>query len=239
MLKGQLALVTGGSSGYGKAAAQLLAQEGCRVLIAARGEEALKKAKDETGSEDYLVMDVTKSADWADVRQRILARYGRLDILINNAGGGVAIKPIAEQSVAEMDACVALNLQSALYGCNAFAPVMKAQRGGTIINVSSVCAKHAWPGWSVYAAAKWGLHGLSKGLYVELRPYNVRVTCVVPAAGSAQSTNFRQACDIPPEILKLQAQDVGRVIRDICALPPHVVIEETTVWGIDQEVNPL
>ena len=98
-----------------------------------------------------------------------------------------------------------------------------SQKGGTIINVSSVCAKEAWPGWSVYAAAKWGVLGFTKGLATELAPDGVRVTCLVPGAGD---TSFDK-----------NAGFTGRGC--VYNLPENVWVEEITVWGIDQVVIPL
>jgi len=113
---------------------------------------------------------------------------------------------------------------------------MKKQRSGTIINVTSACAKQAWPGWSVYAAAKWGALGFSKNLYVDVQPFGVRVTCLIPGAGA---TDFMKNAGGENLDMKLQAEDVGQTMLDICKLPSHVVIEEVSVWGNDQVVIPL
>lgn len=108
---------------------------------------------------------------------------GDLDVLVNNAGGGLSIKPIEAQSKETIDAIVALNLNSVMYAANVFAPQMKARKSGTIINIASVCATHAWADWSVYAAAKAGVRNFTKGLQVELQPYGVRATCIIPGVG--------------------------------------------------------
>ena len=101
-----------------------------------------------------FIADAANPSDWAKLRTFIEDRFGRLDLLLNNAGGGVAIKPTAEQAVEDIDRSISLNLNSVIYGCREFAPIFADQKSGTIINISSVCAKQAWPGWSVYAAAK-------------------------------------------------------------------------------------
>ena len=166
----------------------------------------------------------------------IKEKYGRLDVLINNAGGGIAIKAVSEFTVGEIDATVKLNLNSVIYGCRAFADMMKEQKCGTMINISSVCARQCWPAWSVYAAAKAGVLNFSKGMYVEMQPYNVRVTCVIPGAAS---TGFQSACGIPEVNNALQAEDVAATVLGIANLPQRAVIEDVTVWGIDQVVIPL
>ncbi len=235
-MEGKTALVTGGSQGYGRAIAQALTRDLARVIIAARNRELLETAREEIGCEAALPMDVTSPADWGRVASHVVDRYGALDVLVNNAGGAVRLVETARQEVADIDAAIALNLNSVVYGCRIFGGLMKERRSGTIINIASVCAKHAWPGWSVYAAAKAGVLAFSKGLYVELQPYKVRVTCLLPAAGS---TDFMKHAGGENVVMKLQAADVAEAVLSVCRLPDHVVVEEMTVWGMDQEVVPL
>ena len=134
--------ITGGSSGYGKAMAKLFAQEGYQVVIAARGEAALKEAAAEIGC-DYFVMDVTNPADWQKAVAYAKEKFGGLDVLINNAGGGVAVRDTITITNEEIDRCIDLNMKSVIYGCRDFAPMMMEQKRGTIVNISSVCAKQA------------------------------------------------------------------------------------------------
>lgn len=235
-MEGKIVLITGGSNGYGKASAKKLTREGAIVIIAARNPETLAAAQSETGCADIFPMDVTKYEDWKKVYDFIVQKYGRLDVLVNNAGGGIAIKSVTDQTVEEINQSIALNLNGAIYGTNVFSGLMKAQNSGTIINVSSVCAKEAWPGWSIYAAAKWGMLGFSKGAYVDLRPYNVRVTCLIPASAT---TGFESAAHLTGTEHKLTVEDIAESVLYICTLPQHAVVEELTIWGIDQEVNPL
>lgn len=236
-LKDVIVLVTGGTSGYGKATAKLFTENGAKVIVASRKEVDLKATVEEGTACDFVVLDVTKPEDWDKAKDFILGKYGRLDMLINNAGGGVAIKDTVDQSIEDINNTIMLNLNSCIYGCRVFGMVMKNQNEGTIINVSSACAKQAWPSWSVYAAAKWGMLGFSKGLYVELQPYNVRVTCLIPGAGES---NFQKNCNIKLDIdTKLTSEDVANSIANICALPQSVVVEEMTVWGVGQVVVPL
>ena len=232
----KIALITGGTSGYGKATAKMFAESGAKVIIAARNKEKLEQVRKEIHCDAAFAMDVTSVSDWDAVKQFVVDTYGRLDILVNNAGGGVAIKETAEQKTEDIDKTIALNLTSVIYGAKTFAPLMKDRKEGTIINVSSVCAKHAWPGWSVYAAAKAGVLSFSKGLYVELQPYNIRVSCVIPAAAS---TGFQKNAGLDTVDAKLGVDDIARTILHICSLPQRAVVEEVTVWGIDQIVNPF
>ena len=234
-MNGKIVFITGGTSGYGKAMAKRFVQEGARVIIAARKQEELDAVSREIGC-DALRMDVTDFAAWHSARTYVEEKYGRLDVLINNAGGGVAIKPVAEQTKVEIDRAILLNLNSVIYAANTFAPLFMAQRAGTILNMSSVCARQCWPEWSVYAAAKAGVLNFSKGLYTELQPYGVRVTCLIPAAAS---TGFQKASGIGEVNNILGTDDIAQTALFICKLPPRAVVEDVTVWGIDQVVNPL
>lgn len=233
----KVALVTGGSQGYGKGIAKMLADQGISVVIASRDKQQLQQAMAETGSSSFVSMDVTVAQDWETKALRhILENYGRLDILVNNAGGAISIADIADHQTANIDLIIGLNLTSVIYGTRTFAKLMKQQQGGTIINISSACAKHAWPGWSVYAAAKWGVIGFSKNSYVDLQPYNVRVTCITPGAGA---TDFMAHAGADNMQMKLTAEDVARAVCYVCDQPEHVVLEELVLWGNDQLVIPL
>lgn len=232
----KIVLVTGASSGYGKATAKAFKDNGDVVIIAARNEDKLSAAQKEIGADLSVKMDVTSPQDWDKIVNIIKEKYGRLDILVNNAGGGITIKEVSEQSIEEIDAVIKLNLNSVIYGCRAFADMMKEQKSGTMINISSVCARHCWPTWSVYAAAKAGVLNFSKGMYLEMQPYNVRVSCVVP---SSASTGFQSACGIGETTDKLLPEDIAQTVLYIANLPQRAVVEDVTVWGIDKEINPL
>lgn len=232
----RIVLITGASSGYGKATAKAFKDAGDIVIMTARNAEKLESARKEVGGDLAFSMDVTKPADWDKAVALIKEQYGRLDILVNNAGGGIAIKEVSEYSVEEIDATIKLNLNSVIYGCRAFADMMKEQKSGTMINISSVCARQCWPTWSVYAAAKAGVLNFSKGMYLEMQPHNVRVTCVVP---SSASTGFQSACGIGETTDKLLAEDIAETVLYVANLPQRAVVEDVTVWGIDKQVNPL
>ena len=232
----RIVLITGASSGYGKAMAKAFVDAGDTVIMTARNYEKLEAARTEVGGSVAISMDVTKSCEWDKMVKFIAEKYGKLDILINNAGGGVTIKPVSEFSYDEIDQVIALNLNSAIYGCHAFAPMMVAAGTGTMINVSSVCARQCWPTWGVYGAAKAGMLNFTKSLYLELQPYGVRATCLIPASAN---TGFTDACGIKAVPQKLKPEDVAETALFIANLPQHAVVEDITVWGIDQQVNPL
>jgi len=232
----KIVLITGASSGYGKAAAKAFKDNGDTVIMASRNVEKLEAARQEVGGDLAVPMDVTRPEDWEKIVAIVKDKYGRLDVLVNNAGGGIAIKEVTELTIEEIDSTIKLNLNSVVYGCRAFADMMKAQKTGTMINIASVCARQCWPTWSVYAAAKAGVLNFSKGMYLEMQPHNVRVSCVIP---SSASTGFQSACGIGETTDKLLSEDVAETILYIANLPQRAVVEDVTVWGIDKEINPL
>lgn len=232
----RIVLITGASSGYGKATAKAFKDNGDVVIMAARNAEKLEKTRIEVGGDLAFSMDVTKPADWDKTVEVVKEKYGRLDVLVNNAGGGVTIKEVSEFTTDEIDETIKLNLNSVIYGCRAFADMMKEQKCGTMINISSVCARQCWPTWSVYAAAKAGVLNFSKGMYLEMQPHNVRVTCVIP---SSASTGFQASCGIGETTDKLLPEDIAETVLYIANLPQRAVVEDVTVWGIDKQVNPL
>lgn len=234
-MKGKIVFITGGTSGYGKAMAELFTKEGATVIIAARKQEELDAMKNAIGC-DVIQMDVTDYEAWKHAKKLIIDKYRRIDVLINNAGGGVAIKPVIEQTKEQIDRAIQLNLNSVIYAANVFAPVFMEQRGGTIISVASVCARQCWPEWGVYGAAKAGVMNFSKSLYLELQPFGVRVTTLIPAAAS---TGFSAAAGLSETKNELGTEDIAQTALYICKLPSRAVVEDVTVWGIDQVVNPL
>lgn len=232
----RIVLITGASSGYGKATAKAFKENGDTVIMTARRLDKLEVARKEVNGDLAFSMDVTNPADWEYAVKVIKEKYGSLDVLVNNAGGGITIKEVSEFTIDEIDTTIKLNLNSVIYGCRAFADMMKEQKSGTMINISSVCARQCWPTWSVYAAAKAGVLNFSKGMYLEMQPYNVRVSCVVP---SSASTGFQSACGIGETTDQLLPEDIAETVLYIANLPERAVVEDVTVWGIDKQINPL
>lgn len=232
-------IVTGGGSGYGKGIAAALCAAGAKVWITGRDAAKLEAAARETGATPF-VADVSSPADW----DRLLAAVGDdLAVLVNNAGAGGPIKPVAEQADADIAAVIATNLTGVIYGCARAGRLMAARGAGAIINVSSVCALYAWPGWSVYTAAKAGLAKFSHGLYTELRPHGVRVTCLTPSWGR---TGFNNAAGITgasedPALAGkcTDPADLGRIVLQILETPDYLAVPDITVQPMVQAIEPM
>jgi NAD(P)-dependent dehydrogenase (short-subunit alcohol dehydrogenase family) len=239
-ISGKVAVVTGASAGYGLGIASVLAEAGVRVWMTARGEEALCRAAEKVGGR-AIRADVSVAGDWDRVVRTVTEDSGRLDILVNNAGAGVAVLPLDDQTDLQVETALGVNLTGAIYGCRRAAAIMKKQKAGSIVNISSVCAVQAWPGFSVYSAAKAGMLQLSRCLHTELRPFGVRVSCLIPSWGA---TDWGKAAGMPemdPETRarSIQPRELGRIVADLCALPAHLVVQEMVLWPMVQEVIPL
>jgi NAD(P)-dependent dehydrogenase (short-subunit alcohol dehydrogenase family) len=240
-LSGSVAIVTGGTRGYGHGIASVLRQAGATVWITGRDQAGLDAACADLGVQGVRA-DVTNPADWDRVFATVTAASGgRLDILVNNAGAGVAIAPVHEQSDEAILASLQTNLAGAILGCRRAGAVMSRQGHGTIVNISSVCDRHAWPGWSVYTAAKAGLSKFGHGLHTELRPFGVRVSTISPSWGA---TGFGGAAQLAPrdqaiDSKVMQPEELGRIVAFICALPAHLTIPDLSVQPMVQDITPM
>jgi NADP-dependent 3-hydroxy acid dehydrogenase YdfG len=240
IISGKTAIVTGGSKGYGFGIAEALKSKGANVWITSRHEAELQAASKKLGVH-YQQADVTVPEDWDRLVNTVVEEIGRIDMLINNAGGGIKKAPLDEQSDSDIEQSIALNLTGVILGCKRVVPIMKKHESGTIINISSVCASEAWPGWSVYSAAKIGLSQFSKCLYLEVQDFGIRVTTLIPSWGS---TNFLKAADIPgrdaeTEALVTKPRELGDLVVTICELPAHLEIQDLTILPVVQKIIPL
>lgn len=213
---------------------------GARVWITGRDTIQLKETAGRIGATPF-VADVADGAAWDKLFRAVTEQTGRLDILVNNAGEGVKIGPASEQGDDAVARSLASNLTGAILGSNRAAAIMQRRKSGLIVNIGSACSTHAWPGWSVYSAAKSGLLQFTRCLLTELRPHGVRVTSVLPSWGQ---TNFTEGAHLPPRDPQTLAQcispdDLGRLIVQIAQLPPHLVAEEIKLWPMVQPMSQL
>ena len=180
-LKDKVALITGAASGMGAATARMFAAEGARVLIADLQEDAGEALARELGDAGMFARcDVSVEADVANAVAGVADRWGRLDCIFNNAGFGGAIGPIDETSIEDFDITMDVLVKGVFFGMKHAAPIMKRQRGGSIISTASMAARTG--GWSphLYSAAKAGVIALTRSVALEMAEWNVRVNCISP-----------------------------------------------------------
>lgn len=183
-LSGKVALVTGGSKGLGKAMARGFAEAGARVVITSRHEEELAAAAAEigrghSGGVEYIVADMTDRSAVVNLARETLARMGRVDVLVNNAGSNVP-QPIDEIVDEDWDRIMELNLSSVMVLTRALVPQMKERRWGRIIHISSVLGLGSKPARNAYSATKAAVIGLAKASALDLGPFNITVNCIAP-----------------------------------------------------------
>jgi NAD(P)-dependent dehydrogenase (short-subunit alcohol dehydrogenase family) len=183
-LTGKVSLVTGGSKGLGKAMARGLAECGADIVISSRHEDELKKALDEilagTGCKGaYFVADMTKRDDVKRLADSALAKMGRVDILINNAGSNIP-QPIDEITDEAWDRILELNLNSVMALTRAMVPQMKARRWGRIIHIASIMGYISKAGRNSYSATKTALIGFARASALDLGSHGITVNCIAP-----------------------------------------------------------
>lgn len=174
-------LLTGASSGIGEATAQLLARHGHRLIIGARRTDKLETLaqaiRAEGGTVDYQTLDVTQQKDVQAFADTALETYGRIDVIINNAGV-MPLSPLASLKIDEWDRMIDVNIRGVLHGIAAVLPTMQAQGSGQVINISSIGGLYVVPTGAVYCATKYAVRAISDGLRQEHD--KLRVTCVYP-----------------------------------------------------------
>ena len=184
-IRNKVVVITGGSSGMGEATARHLAANGAKVVIAARrAERIIALAAEITaagGTAIAVTTDVTKRDDVKKLVDQAVETYGRIDVLINNAGV-MPLSPIEQLKIDEWDHMIDVNLRGVLHGIAAALPHMKAQKSGHIINTASVAGHKIFGASAVYSATKFAVRALSEGLRQEVKPYNIRTTIISPGA---------------------------------------------------------
>jgi NADP-dependent 3-hydroxy acid dehydrogenase YdfG len=201
-------IITGASSGIGKATANLLAQNGAKVILGARRidrlETIVKDIHPEGGIAEYQTLDVTHRSQLEAIVQFAQRKFGRVDVLINNAGI-MPLSALDQLKVEEWDRMIDVNIKGVLYGIAATLPVMKAQKSGQIINLSSIGGHTVSPTAAVYCATKFAVGAISEGLRQEVGS-DIRVTVISPGV-----TESELADSISDEAARLGMQEFRKL----------------------------
>ncbi len=242
-LQGKVAVITGVGSGFGKATAELFAEKDqCGLVLMDIDEKAL--ADTVMNCEKYgskvvsFQADVTKLDTFTRAHDECMKEFGKVDFLINYAGGAVKWAMVEELDDETNRKIIDLNLTSTIMSCRTFMPQFKEQKFGKIINVSSVCDRRSWPGFSVYSAAKAGVREFSRCLYTELRPFGISVTTLVPGGSN---TGFQKAEGLQKfewdEEMAVRPEHFADMLYSICALSKGACVSEICLYGIAQDIS--
>lgn len=234
-LRGKVALITGASKGIGAGIAIALARRGCQVVLTARNQDALQRVvagiNDSGGVAEAIAGDVTSEFDVEQLFAQVVERHGRLDILVNNAGMAISGR-IDELSLADWQQVQAVNVTGVFLCSRAAARIMKPQKSGKIINIGSISGQMPRPKSAPYTTSKFAVSGMTKALALELRPFNIAVSCIHP--GNVMTDIWASSPDVPEREGAMAVADVAEVVATIAALPDTVNMFETVILPVSQ-----
>ena len=248
-LEGTVALVTGASSGIGRETARALAQQGATVAVLARRRERLGELADEIGGKGgkaiVVEADVTTREAATAAVEKVVAEFGRLDTVVNNAGV-MLVGPVADAPEGEWDRMIDVNLRGLLYVSRAALPHLirsageQPRRVADLVNISSTGGRVARPGTAVYNLTKFGVNGFTEALRQELQPHRVRVSVIEPGTVDTELASHTRS-ELRPgvqaqvaSIETLQPSDIADAVTYIVAQPRRVAVNEMLIRAADQ-----
>ncbi|MGC5771170.1 SDR family oxidoreductase [Paenibacillus pabuli] len=235
-VKGKVVMITGASSGIGEATARVLAEQGAHVVIGARRTERLEALasaiRSEGGSVEYQSLDVTQLEEMKAIVELALTRFGRLDVILNNAGV-MPLSPLESLKVDEWNRMIDVNIRGVLHGIAAGLPVMKKQGFGQFINIASIGAYTVSPTAAVYCATKYAVRAISEGLRQEVGG-DIRVTLVSPGVTEselAESISDDEARELMKDYrsISIPASAIAQSILYAISQPAEVDVNEIVV----------
>lgn len=231
-LKNAVALITGGSSGIGRAIAQTLASSGARVAITGRDNERLAEAARELGAHP-IHADVSIEADVVRTYQEVMQKFGDLDILVNNAGIGF-FKNLVDFDLESFEAVFATNVTGAMLMAREAARHFIKRQRGNIVNISSTAGLRGAPGGTAYYASKFALRGMSECWRAELRKHNIRVFLVNP---SEVLTNFSSRAGLKQKenATKLRGEEIAYAVKAILEMDDRGFTPELSVFATNPQ----
>ena len=238
-------LITGATSGFGKAIAYLFAKHQYNIIITGRREERLLEVKRELES-DYKIQVLSLAFDVRDkeaVKKAIASLDGKvetIDILVNNAGLASGLSTIDEGDTDDWDVMIDTNVKGLLYVTKQVLPFMKKQGGGHIINIGSTAGKIAYKNGNVYCATKFAVDALNQSMRIDLLPYGIKVTAVNPGMAETEFSLVRfkgdkeRAEKVYNDLQPLTAEDIANTVYYCATLPKHVCINDLTITCTNQ-----
>jgi 3-hydroxy acid dehydrogenase/malonic semialdehyde reductase len=239
----KLALITGASSGIGKATAEAFADLGINLILCGRRLDRLYEIQESLSEKvkvNILTFDVRKKEDVEKALHTLPEELRAIDILVNNAGNAHGLGPIQDGSTDDWDAMIDGNVKGLLYVSKTIMPWMIARQKGHIVNISSIAGKSTYANGNVYCASKAAVEAISEGMRLDLNPHGIKVTNVAPGAVETEFSLVRFKGDdkraeaVYKGFVPLTAQDVAEIIAFTVTRPPHVVIADMTLFPVAQ-----
>jgi len=237
-MKNKIALITGATSGIGRACALALAREGYDIIACGRREERLVELMAElpdTTKYIYLVFDVSKKDEVSTALDSLDDKWKEIDILINNAGNAHGLSPVQTGDTDDWDAMMDINVKGLLYVSKKVIPSMIARSAGQIINIGSIAGKEVYPNGNVYCASKHAVDALTKGMRIDLNPYGIKVIGIHPGLVETEFSIVRfkgdedRAGSVYRGFDPLQAEDIADIVVFAATRPPHVVMADIVI----------
>lgn len=237
-IQNKVVVITGASSGIGKETATLLAAKGTKLVLAARRTSALAALTAQYDTEViYQQTDVTQLADMQALIELTIAKFGRIDVLFNNAGL-MPVSMLRDGKVDEWEAMIDINIKGALYGIKYALPLMEQQKSGHIITTDSVAGHFTGEGLSVYSATKYAMRAVMEGLRVEEVGMGIKSTLISPGHAQTELASRISDPQLRVAVLKsetgLTATDVANAVMNAIDTPDNVGINEVILRSIDQ-----
>ncbi|THD69469.1 SDR family NAD(P)-dependent oxidoreductase [Robertkochia marina] len=237
------AMITGATSGIGKAIAYEFGKQGLRLILCGRRSERLEELKKELSA----ITEVTTLRFDVRDREKVLEAvsslddsFSTIDILVNNAGNAHGLDPIDEGNPDDWDAMMDINVKGLLYVTHAVLPKMKAQKSGQIINIGSTAGKEVYPKGNVYCASKHAVDAINQGMRLDLNGTNIRVGAINPGLVETEFSEVRfkgdkeKASKVYEGYTPLSPEDVAEIAWFMVSRPPHVNIADLVVMCTDQ-----
>lgn len=237
------ALITGATSGIGKATATLLAQNKYKIILCGRRQDRLESLKTELSQHTQvhtLQFDVSDKKAVFEAISTLPENFATIDILINNAGNAHGLDPIQDGNTDDWDAMIDINIKGLLYVSKAVIPQMKERKSGHIINIGSTAAKEVYPNGNVYCATKHAVDALNQGMRMDLNPFGIRVGAIHPGMVETEFSEVRfkgdtnRAENVYKGFTPLQPEDIADIIHFVVSRPYHVNIADLVVMSTAQ-----
>ncbi|GMN09663.1 hypothetical protein MTsPCn9_17060 [Croceitalea sp. MTPC9] len=231
-------LITGATSGIGRATAELFAKNGFKLVLCGRREERLKDLKEKLGAETKVTtlnFDIRDRDLVFDEINSLPLDFSRIDILINNAGNAHGLDKVNEASLDDWDAMLDINVKGLLYVSKAILPQMVEQESGHIINIGSTAGKEVYPKGNVYCASKHAVDAINQGMRLDLNEYGIRVGAINPGLVETEFSEVRfkgdieKAAKVYQGFQALKPEDIADIIHFVVTRPYHVNIADLVV----------